>query len=192
MTSSKSQSGKSPSSGETTSKATAKRPIVNKYNPRTCNGQGIVELVTALVCLVPVGLVLIDLGVVAIGAGINDAACRDAARAAASGAPSELTLADNRTIGPDKSPYQRAQSVIKKIYATNVPAKIRQNIEAIETIKDVPAIEAGGAVDGEVSVKTTIDVYPPFIVGKVVGDGGIALSAKHIVPITYVMPATAP
>jgi hypothetical protein len=192
MTSSKSQSGKSSSSGETTSKAIAKRPIVNKYNPRTRNGQGIVELVTALVCLVPVGLVLIDLGVVAIGAGINDAACRDAARAAASGAPSELTLADNRTIGPDKSPYQRAQSVIKKIYATNVPAKIRQNIEAIETIKDVPAIEAGGAVDGEVSVKTTIDVYPPFIVGKVVGDGGIALSAKHIVPITYVMPAAAP
>lgn len=192
MTSSKSQSGKSPSSGETTSKATAKRPIVNQYNPRTRNGQGIVELVTALVCLVPVGLVLIDLGVVAIGAGINDAACRDAARAAASGAPSELTLADNRTIGPDKSPYQRAQSVIKKIYATNVPAKIRQNIEAIETIKDVPAIEAGGAVDGEVSVKTTIDVYPPFIIGKVVGDGGIALSAKHIVPITYVMPAAAP
>jgi hypothetical protein len=168
------------------------KPIASNLTTRSKTGQGIVELVTALVCLVPVGLVLIDLGVVAIGAGINDAACRDAARAAASGAPSELTLADNRTIGPDKSPYQRAQSVIKKIYATNVPAKIRQNIEAIETIKDIPAVDAGGAVDGEVSVKTTIDVYPPFIVGKVVGDGGIALSAKHIVPITYVMPATAP
>lgn len=176
---------------ETEEQTTAK-PIASKLTPRSKTGQGIVELVTALVCLVPVGLVLIDLGVVAIGAGINDAACRDAARAAASGAPSDLTLADNRTIGPDKSPYQRAQSVIKKIYATNVPAKIRQNIEAIETIKDVPALEAGGAVDGEVSVKTTIDVYPPFIVGKVVGDGGIALSAKHIVPITYVMPAAAP
>ena len=163
-----------------------------QLNCRAKTGQGIVELVTALVCLVPVGLVLIDLGVVAIGAGINDAACRDAARAAASGAPSELSLADNRSIGSDKSPYLRAQSVIKKIYATNVPAKIRPAIEAVESIKDVPPAEAGGAVDGEVSVKTTIDIYPPFIVGKVIGDGGIALSAKHIVPFTYVMPATAP
>lgn len=159
---------------------------------RCSQGQGIVELVVALVCLVPVGLVLIDLGFVAIGAGMNDAACRDAARAAASGAPSELTTADNRTISSDKSPYLRAQSVIKKIYATNVPAKIRQNIEAVESVKDVPPAESGGAVDGEVSVKTTVDVYPPFIVGKIVGDGGIALSSKHSVPFTYVMPATAP
>lgn len=165
-----------------------RQPITSR--PRS--GQGIVELVTALVCLVPVGLVLIDLGIVAIGAGINDSACRDAARAAASGAPSELTLGDNRVIGPEKSPYQRAQSVIKKIYATNVPAKIRPNIEAIESVKDVPPAESGGAVDGEISVKTTIDIYPPFIVGTIVGNGGIALSAKHIVPITYVMPAAEP
>ncbi|HNG19502.1 MAG TPA: hypothetical protein PLI59_10015, partial [Candidatus Obscuribacter sp.] len=63
---------------------------------RNKKGQGAAELVGAIVCLVPVILVVIDLGVVAIGAGINDAVCRDAARAAASGPPSELTLAENR------------------------------------------------------------------------------------------------
>lgn len=151
-------------------------------------GQGSVELVGALVCLIPVGLVLIDLGVVAIGAGINDAVCRDAARAAASGPPSALTLADNRVIAPGQSPYLRAQSVIKKVYATSMPAKMRDSIEAIETVRDVPPAETGGAIDGEVSIKTTIDIYPPFIVGKIVGDSGVTLTSKHSVPITYVMP----
>lgn len=155
-------------------------------------GQGAVELVGALVCLVPVALVLVDLGVVAIGAGINDAVCRDAARAAAAGPPSELTVGDNRNLGNSASPYQRAVSVIKKLYNTSVPAKVRDQIEAVETVKDVPPAPTGGAIDGEVSVITTIDVYPPFIVGKVVGDGKIALSSKHSVPITYVVPNTAP
>lgn len=155
---------------------------------RTKSGQGSVELVGVLVCLIPVGLFLIDLGVVAIGAGLNDAVCRDAARAAASGPPSELTVADNRLVAPGQAPYLRAQSVIKKVYATSMPAKMRDNIEAIETVRDVPPAETGGAIDGEVSVKTIIDIYPPFIVGKIVGDGGVTLTSKHSVPITYVMP----
>lgn len=156
---------------------------------RKKTGQGSVELVGALVCLLPVGLFLIDLGVVAIGAGINDAVCRDAARAAASGPPSALTLGDNRVIAPGQSPYLRAQSVIKKVYATSMPAKMRDSIEAIETVRDVPPAETGGAIDGEVSIKTTIDIYPPFIVGKIVGDSGVTLTSKHSVPITYVMPS---
>lgn len=70
-----------------------------------------------------------------------------------------------------------------------MPAKMRDSIEAIETVRDVPPSETGGAIDGEVSIKTTIDIYPPFIVGKIVGDSGVTLTSKHSVPITYVMPS---
>ncbi len=159
---------------------------------RKKKGQGAAELVGAIVCLVPVILVVIDLGVVAIGAGINDAVCRDAARAAASGPPSELTLAENRVVTAGKAPHERAMSVIKRLYATNVPAKLRDTIEAEESVRDIPPAPTGGAVDGEVSIKTTIDIYPPFIVGAVVGNSGVSLSSKHSVAITYVMPPSGP
>ncbi|HNG17580.1 MAG TPA: hypothetical protein PLI59_00280, partial [Candidatus Obscuribacter sp.] len=89
-------------------------------------------------------------------------------------------------------PHERAMSVIKRLYATNVPAKLRDTIEAEESVRDIPPAPTGGAVDGEVSIKTTIDIYPPFIVGAVVGNSGVSLSSKHSVAITYVMPPSGP
>lgn len=154
-------------------------------------GQGLAEVVAVLICVVPVVLLVIDAGMIAIGAGINDSACRDAARAAASGPPSMLEIGQ-RLVGSGKSPHDRASSVVKRIYATNLPMKLRDNIETIETVIDVPPQPAGGAVDGQVSVKTTIDVYPPFLAGAVIGPKGISLKSTHIVPITYVVPSQAP
>jgi hypothetical protein len=161
----------------------------NKRRPRA---QGAVELVGALVCLTPVALALIDCGIVALGAGINDAVCRDSARAAASGPPSELTTATERAVPAGKSPYDRAESVVKRMYASNVPAKVRDAIAVKETIRDVPPSPVGGAIDGEISVQTTIDIYPPFLLGAVMGSSGVCLTSKHIVPITYVVPDSTP
>lgn len=163
------------------------RPALN----RNTAGQGLVEVVGVLVCLVPAVLLLIDLGMIALGAGLNDQACRDAARAAASGPPSLLAIADARAVGSGTPPHDRARAVVKKIYVTNLPMKVREQIEAFETIRDVPT-EAGGAVDGEVSVKTTIDIFPPFVAGAVVGHNGVTLTCKHSVPITYVVPSKNP
>lgn len=154
--------------------------------------QGSVELVAAMVCLTPVALSLFDLGVVALGAGVNDAVCRDSARAAASGPPSDLSMANNRSVAADKSPYKRAEHVIKSMYATNVPAKVRDTISVKETVTDVPPPPSGGAVSGEVMVETTVDIYPPFLIGAVMGNSGVSLKAKHIVPITYVVPDSSP
>jgi len=160
-------------------------------NRKMVAGQGLVEVVGVLVCLVPAILLIIDLGMIAIGAGLNDQACRDAARAAASGPPSLLSIADARAVNSGTAPHDRARAVVNRVYMTNLPMKVREKIEAFETIRDVPT-DAGGAVDGEVSVKTTIDIYPPFVAGAVVGQSGVSLTSKHTVPITYVVPAKEP
>lgn len=152
---------------------------------RKTRGQGVAELVGALVLLVPIVLTAIDLGILAIGAAINDSICRDAARAAASGPPSEFSLGDSRNLTPDKAPYQRALSVATKLYSTNFPAKIRNTLVAVETVRDIPPNSTGGAIDGDVAITTTIDIYPPFLVGAIMG--GVSLSSSHKVPITYVM-----
>lgn len=150
-------------------------------------GQGLVEVVCVLICLVPAVLLVIDLGMIAIGAGLNDQACRDAARAAASGPPSDISKGDNRMLGAGTLPYDRALTVVKKIYSTRLPMKVRENIEAVETVRDIPT-DAGGAIDGEVSIKTTIDIFPPFLAGAVVGPTGVSIKCTHTVPITYVVP----
>lgn len=163
-----------------------------QFKTRRAMAQGAVELVGALVCLTPVALALVDCGIIAAGAGINDTVCRDSTRAAASGPPSDLSTAAERTVSAGKSPYDRALSVVKRMYGTNLPAKIRNSIEVHETITDVPPPPTGGAINGEVSVKTTIDIYPPFLIGAVMGNSGVCLTSKHSVPITYVVPNSSP
>ena len=74
-----------------------------------------------------------------------------------------------------------------KLYSTSFPAKIRNTLVAVETIRDIPPNSTGGAIEGEVAITTTIDVYPPFLVGAIMG--GVSLSSSHKVPITYVMKA---
>lgn len=159
---------------------------------RRSRGSSIIEMVAVVVMLVPFILALIDCGMIAIGVALNDSVCRDAARAAASGPPGDTTVGDNRNVGPGKNPYDRALAVVKRIYDTKLPMKVRETIKTTESVRAVPPPMVGGAVDGDVSVTTTIDVFPPFIVGAVVGPGGIPLESKHNVPFTYVVPNTTP
>lgn len=153
-------------------------------------GSSIIEMVSVVVLLVPFILALVDCGMIAIGVALNDSVCRDAARAAASGPPGDTTVGDNRNVGPGKNPHDRALAVVKRIYDTKLPMKVRETIKATESVRVVPPPMVGGAIDGDVSVTTTIDVYPPFIVGAIVGPGGIPLESKHNVPFTYVVPNT--
>ncbi|MCA9805444.1 MAG: hypothetical protein KC777_25915 [Cyanobacteria bacterium HKST-UBA02] len=159
------------------------------FASRGTNAQSLTELAAALALLVPVLLVVIDLCILGTGAALNDVVCRDAARAAASGPPSDTTLATNRDVVPGKTPYQRAIAVIERIYHSNLPVKVRDDMKIIETVRDVPPPPYQGAVDGEISVETTVDIYPPFLVGAimgaVVGDAGVAVKSKHVVPFTY-------
>ena len=61
--------------------------------------------------------------------------------------------------------------------------KVRETVTINETVRDVPPKEDGGAIDGEVTVTTTIDIYPPV---QVQGLGSsVVLKSKHSMPITY-------
>lgn len=159
---------------------------------RASHGSSIMELVCVLVLITPFILLLIDCGMIAIGVALNDSVCRDAARASASGPPGALLVGTNRAVSAGQDPYDRAVAVIKRIYQTNLPMKVRNTIIASETVRVVPPPMVGGAIDGDVNVQTTIDVYPPFLVGAIVGAGGVSFKSSHRVPFTYVVPNTAP
>lgn len=145
---------------------------------RRNKGQSLVELGTALIIIIPLVLALLNGAFVFLGATLNDSVCRDAARAAASGPPSRISPG---------VPRERAKSVIKRVYQSGLPMKVRETIEISETILDVPPDSTGGAVDGQVTVGTTIDVYPLYTLW---GAGPLTMKAKHTVPITYVKPAS--
>lgn len=158
---------------------------------RSRKGQSFIELGLVLSVAVPIMLLLVDSAFIMIGAATNDSVCRDVARAAASGPPSELTEGDNRSVGIGTAPYDRAQAVLKHVWITNLPMKVRDSVEIVESISDVPPATMGGAVGGEVTVKTTIDVYPCFLVKAFVGSDSLPFSSRHTVSYTYVVPKPA-
>jgi hypothetical protein len=65
---------------------------------------------------------------------------------------------------------------------------VRDTIDIKENVRDIPPNSQGGFVDGEVTVGTTVDIYPPFVLGA--GSAQIVLKSQHTVPFTYVMPAS--
>lgn len=155
-------------------------------------GQSMFELAAILLVAVPLLLVLFDAAVIMMAVATNDAACRDAARAAASGPPALLAVGNSRAVSAGDAPGKRVSAVLKKIYAPGGYLKILDDVEIHETIKSpVPgAATGGGAVIGEVTVRTTANVFPPFIVGHVVGSGAIQFRKEETYSYTYVVPAT--
>jgi Flp pilus assembly protein TadG len=143
-------------------------------------GQSLVEVCGALIVLIPLLLFLIDGLFVFLGASMNDSICRDAARAAAAGPPS--------VVDAIATPKGRALTVINHVYYSNLPLKVRDTIDIKENVRDIPPNSQGGFVDGEVTVGTTVDIYPPFVLGA--GSAQIVLKSQHTVPFTYVMPAS--
>jgi len=158
----------------------AKRTKTRRTPAERQNGQSLVEVCAALMIAIPLLLILIDGVFVFIGASLNDSICRDAARAAAAGPP---TVVDNIA-----TPKQRALTVIKHVYYSSLPMKVRDAVDVKEDVRSVPPESQGGYVDGEIAVGTTIDIYPPFMLNNA-GSGQVVLNSKHIVPITYVVPA---
>jgi hypothetical protein len=165
-----------------------KKTIKRRFQKNRKNGQGLVELCAGLVLVVPIALTCIDLGTIALGATINDAVCRDAARAAASGPPGTPTIGTARTVAPNEAPYQRALAIVRSQTPRNLPIKVGEQILVTETLRDVPPEEIGGGIDGDVDVSTSAIIIPPFLVSAITGPKGITLNSKHIVSYTYTMP----
>jgi len=158
---------------------------------RANSGTSLVEFCAVLIITVPIILSVIDLGFIALGAQMNDTVSRDAARAAAEGPPGGTPGESNATLKSSTEPYKRAQEVVENFYCTNVPAKVREDLKLTESLTDVPPNTEGGAVDGQIAVETTVDIYPPFLIGGIAEGHKITLSARHDSPYTYVVPKVA-
>ncbi|MBY0546219.1 MAG: hypothetical protein K2W95_02950 [Candidatus Obscuribacterales bacterium] len=158
---------------------------------RRARAQSLIELVAILLLAIPMILVLFDASVIMMAVATNDAACRDAARAASSGPPG-LLAAGSRSVNNGDAPSKRASAVLKRIYAPSGYLKILDHVEVAETIKTpVPSATAGGAVIGEVTVRTSAEVYPPFIVGHFVGELPLHFKKEETYNYTYVVPIAA-
>ena len=150
-------------------------------------GSVLAELGAALVFIIPIILLLFDCLFIFIGSSLNDSICRDAARAAASGPPTKVDAT--------ATPIQRADAVIRHIYFSNLPMKVR-NLQAADVVEDVqdsdvPPKTLGGGVGGRITIATTIDIYPPFAV-RPLCPTQVTLKSRHTVPVTYVMPPSPP
>lgn len=141
--------------------------------------QSITEVIVGLIVLVPVILILIDIGSLIIASAVNSDICRAAARAAANGAPDRIDAG---------RPKERALAVVNaKKNEARGNVSVNLPIQVWETVRDpLPAKPFGGAVDGEVTVETSITCRPPFLVGAVV-PGGVEIKARQTYPFTWAM-----
>lgn len=157
---------------------------------RSGRGQSLAELAAGLMVFVPIILLLADCAVLVIGVAQNDTACRDAARAASSGPPG-IMVAGTRDVSSGQPPYRRAKSVIKDVYSLGGLIKISETMNIKETVRSpLPEAPHGGPILGEVSVQTTAEVSPPFLIGAIVHSGSIQFKNMQKFPYTYVMPST--
>jgi hypothetical protein len=166
---------------------TSRTTRIDQRVVRDC-GQSTLEILFGLVIFVPLILLAIDLFTVYNGCSLNDRICRDAARAASSGPPNALDAG---------SPKQRADGVIRDVYneATvrkyNVLGTVHLHPDCVVTEQlsaPIPDKSLGGPIDGQITVETTVDVIPPFIIKGFVGPNGISLSTHQTFPYTYIVP----
>ncbi len=150
------------------------RPILSLND----NGQSTVELVAGLIVLVPIVLGLFDMAVVIIANQVNDSACRDAARVAASGRPT----ADETTA--------RATQVLKQVYHTGGYLEGPALVAATPLGIKAPDPVFGGPYSGSVRVETKITVHLPAPLPGVL-PATQEFHAREEYPVTFVEPNTA-
>lgn len=159
------------------------------YKIRSSSAASITELIIGLFVLIPIVLLFFDFGVIAMAVQINDSTCREAARQAAYGQPTNIGDLE-----------ARANAVISR--ANSSSAGILSKFRLISPIATLPSqsdlqkqLDAlrgyGGPVTGTVTVQCEVDVRP-FVV-RYAYDGGkpLIFRAQHSFPFTYVVPVTA-
>jgi hypothetical protein len=150
-------------------------------------GQHFVELTAGLFVIVIIVLAFMDMSTLLTAAAINTSLARDAARAASTGPPGELTAATDRKVDPSQPPYQRAAAAIMKAKPNSDSFELASEINVRETVTNpIPSQPYGGPVAGSVSVATTMLVHPRFIL-PIVRIGTIPLTAVETFPYTWVM-----
>jgi Flp pilus assembly protein TadG len=147
----------------------------------SARGLSIIELTVAITLLVPVILICVDCATLFSAQTLNANVCRQAARAAAAGPPSKMT--------PNR-PRLNAETVVQQNLASSGAIRMHKEVAIDESINRLPVAPFGGSVDGTITVTTSVDVYSPFLVGRIVGKNPIVLVQSQTFPFTYVVPNT--
>ena len=154
------------------------------YVVRSKSGQSFTELATGLLVVIPIVLLCIDVATICMGVTLNDSVCRDAARAASLGAPNGITPGE---------PQRRAEGVVNKANKTTGAIRLDPAVTVTENIVSLPLTNFGGPVKGEVTVFTTVHVFPPFLLSTFVGamDKGIDFKTSQTFSYTWAKASTA-
>jgi hypothetical protein len=149
-----------------------------RNKPRDSSAQALAEFLTGLAFLIPVVLGVVDLSILFESVACNSNVCWEVAKAISSGPPRVLAKdIQNRVI---ENTIRNAKH--SAFFQVRPLAIVSEKLHH-------PLSTSGGPVDGEVTVETTVDVHPPFVIGRFVGIDGISFKSKQSLPYTYVVPA---
>lgn len=150
---------------------------------RSRRGQSFVELAAGLLVVIPVVLLCIDIATIYLGVELNSSVCRDAARAASLGAPDAINNGE---------PKRRAEGVVRKANKTDGAVRLDPNVQVTENINqgNLPVAPFGGPVEGDVTVETTVHVYPPFLLSCFAQQGGLKFTTNQTFAYTWMMANT--
>ena len=143
-------------------------------------GQSLMELAVGLCVLIPVMLVVFDLAMIVLAVQQNDALCREAARAAASGDPNTIK--------------QRATAVVAQ--ANKKAAGMMANYQLVSLTSTASATylaslgQYGGPVNATVTAQTQVDVKPFVVQYAYNGKSPLQFKSQQTFPFTYVVPNT--
>ncbi|HEY9777341.1 MAG TPA: TadE family protein [Planktothrix sp.] len=155
---------------------------------RRKKGQSIVELAVGLMALVPIVLVVFDLAIIVIGVQINDSTCREAARVAASGNPTD---ANARATAVVARANQRSQSMLSNFTLVKVDATTQAPWPSMNA--QLASLQTyGGPVQGTVTVQTEVDIKPFIVEYAYNGKSPLKFVSQQTFPFTYVVPNSAP
>jgi hypothetical protein len=133
-------------------------------------------VLVGIAVVLPICLLGFDLVSLIIGFLINSSVCREAARAASIGAPNAIEKG---------GPQRRAQEALDK---AQIPRSfIAVSLDKVEEqVKIAPDADVfGGAIDGQVTVRTKADITPPFFLSSFMGHRNIEFVGSQTYPYTY-------
>lgn len=149
------------------------------FGQRKKNGASLTELCVGLLIAIPVFLFAFDCAKLIIGVQINDKICREAARVAASGAPSSAEL--------------RAGSVVTRANEEKMGKIADLRLVSVSNTArpaDIQAVQRnGGTVTGTVTVTTAVDINTFFASWLNPGRQFLTFQSKQSFPYTYVLPS---
>ena len=156
---------------------------------RRQTAQSLLEVIFGIVVLIPVVFVFLDLGIILLAVQQNETTCRNAVRAAASGAPAEAARRAKAIV--DGSNIRSGGGIVSQ-FVLVPPVDVKVTSKPISQVDAGTGsqITAGGPILGTAQVTTEVEVRP-FIVHLVCGGGQpLKFKVQHSCPLSYVLPAS--